>query len=97
SEYFFNRDTNSIYKGIESIKFLNSDIGEYLYSLKDNKYDSFLELLIDLQGHINSKQLSILIKLDFFEEFGKSNKLLETYDIYNSIYSKKQFKRDNLP
>lgn len=97
SEYFFNRDTNSIYKGIESIKFLNSDIGEYLYSLKDNKYDSFLELLIYLQGHINSKQLSILIKLDFFEEFGKSNKLLETYDIYNSIYSKKQFKKDSLP
>ncbi|VIF90578.1 DNA polymerase III subunit alpha [Clostridioides difficile] len=97
SEYFFNRDTNSIYKGIESIKFLNSDIGEYLYSLKDNKYDLFLELLIDLQGHINSKQLSILIKLDFFEEFGKSNKLLETYDIYNSIYSKKQFKKDSLP
>ncbi|MCC0678440.1 MULTISPECIES: PHP domain-containing protein [unclassified Clostridioides] len=97
SEYFFNRDKNSIYKGIESIKFLNSDIGEYLYSLKDNKYDSFLELLIDLQGHINSKQLSILIKLDFFEEFGKSNKLLETYDIYNSIYSKKQFKKDSLP
>lgn len=97
SEYFFNRDTNSIYKGIESIKFLNSDIGKYLYSLKDNKYDSFLELLIDLQGHINSKQLSILIKLDFFEEFGKSNKLLETYDIYNSIYSKKQFKKDSLP
>lgn len=97
SEYFFNRDKNSIYKGIESIKFLNSDIGEYLYSLKDNKYDSFLELLNDLQGHINSKQLSILIKLDFFEEFGKSNKLLETYDIYNSIYSKKQFKKDSLP
>ncbi|MCC0669152.1 PHP domain-containing protein [Clostridioides sp. ZZV14-6153] len=97
SEYFFNRDTNSIYKGIESIKFLNSDIGEYLYSLRNNKYDSFLELLIDLQGHINSKQLSILIKLDFFEEFGKSNKLLEIYDIYNSIYNKKQFKKDNLP
>lgn len=97
SEYFFNRDTNSIYKGIESIKFLNSDIGEYLYSLKDNKYNSFLELLIDLKGYINSKQLSILIKLDFFEEFGKSNKLLETYDIYNSIYSKKQFKKDSLP
>ncbi|NJK16031.1 DNA polymerase III subunit alpha, partial [Clostridioides difficile] len=97
SEYFFDKKTNSIYKGIESIKFLNSDIGEYLYSLKDNKYDSFLELLNDLQGHINSKQLSILIKLDFFEEFGKSNKLLETYDIYNSIYSKKQFKKDSLP
>lgn len=47
-EYFFNRDINSIYKGIEFIKFLNFDIGEYLYFFKDNKYDLFLELLIDL-------------------------------------------------
>lgn len=94
SEYFPDKSTNKIYKGIESIKFLNATVGEYLYSLRDNAYNTFTELLIDLKGHINSKQLEILIKLDFFSEFGKTYKLLQAKDNFDNIYSKKQFKKD---
>lgn len=94
SEYYPNKETNTIYKGIESIKFLNSTVGEYLYSLKDNTYNTFTELLIDLKGNINSKQLDILIKLDFFEEFGKSYKLLKVKENFEDLYDKKQFKKD---
>ena len=46
---------------------------------------------------INSRQLEILIKLDFFNEFGKSQKLLDIVRAYDSIYGKKQFKKDKLP
>lgn len=93
SEYFMDKKTNSIYKGIQSIKFLNEQVGEFLYSLKGNKYKTFTELLMDINGHINSKQITILIKLEFFSEFGKGNKLLQVYDNFSNIYGKKQLNK----
>lgn len=97
SEYFMDKKTNSIYKGIQSIKFLNEQVGEFLHSLKGNKYKTFTELLIDLNGHINSKQITILIKLDFFLEFGKSKKLQQVYDNFSNIYGKKQLDKSKYP
>ena len=95
--YFFNKETNSIFKGVESIKYLNKEVGEYLYSLRDKQYNSFIELLDDIKGVVNSRQLNILIELDYFSEFGKSQKLMDIVELYNTIYTKKQFKKDNLP
>lgn len=98
SEYYPDKETNSIYKGLASIKFMNEKVSEELYLLRDNVYNNFLELLIDLKStSINSRQLEILIKLDFFNEFGKSQKLLDIVRAYDSIYGKKQFKKDKLP
>ena len=94
SKYFMDKKTNSIYKGIESIKHLNEESGEYLYSLRNNKYNTFTELLIDLNGHLNSRQLNILIHLDFFDEFGNCKKLLKTYENFSKIYGKKQLDKE---
>lgn len=95
SEYYPDKNTNSIYKGIESIKFLNKQVADYLYSLRDNKYEHFVDLLFDIQGHIDSRKLDILIKLDFFEEFGNTYKLLELVRIFNLICTKKTYKHDH--
>lgn len=97
AEYMMNKSTNSIYKGIASIKYLNKECSEYMYTLKDNSYESFIDLLIDLQGHINTRQMEILIKLDFFSEFGGSNKLLNTYEMFNNLYQKKQVNKNKYP
>jgi hypothetical protein len=94
----YDKETNSIYKGIESIKFLNKQCADELYNLKDNEYKTFTDLLYDIQEKvkINSKQMKILILLDFFEEFGKSQRLLKTYDIFSELWNKKQLKKDKL-
>lgn len=97
SKYFMDKKTNSIYKGIASIKYLNKECSEYMYTLKDNSYESFIDLLIDLQGHINARQMEILIKLDFFSEFGGSNKLLNTYEMFNNLYQTKQVNKNKYP
>ena len=92
AEYFMDKDTNSIYKGISSIKYLNKECAEGLYSLKDNKYDTFLDLLIDIYMKnisVNSRQMGILISIDYFSEFGKSQKLFDILDIFNNIMMKK--------
>ena len=97
SNYVMDKQTNSIYKGISSIKYLNTQVGELLYSLRDNQYNSFVDLLIDINKKINRRQMEILIKLDYFSEFGKSSKLMQVYELFNSIYGKKQLRKDKYP
>lgn len=84
-----------IYKGVVSIKDMGKNNGDELYTLRDNHYDSFIDLLKDIREKttVNSKQLDILIKLDFFSEFGDIRKLLKTVEIYNLLAGKKQMSK----
>lgn len=83
-EYFIDKENNSIYKGIGSIKYMNRSIAEELYALKDNKYEYFYQLLedIDTKTTVNSRQLKILIDLDFFSDFGNINELNEINEMF---------------
>lgn len=97
SEYTCNSQERAIYKGISSIKYLNEKIGAELYSLKDNMYETFIDLLIDIdKTSINSRQLEILVGLNFFQEFGEINNLLFQVDLFSKLYGKKQLKKDRL-
>ncbi|MCB8640041.1 MULTISPECIES: PHP domain-containing protein [unclassified Holdemanella] len=96
NDYRCDAKTHTIFKGIESIKFCNSKIADELYALRDNQYKSFIDLLIDITNHtsVDSRQLDILIKLDFFSEFGEPNDLLTQVQIFNAIYGKKTAKKN---
>lgn len=94
-EYSCDKNTNTIYKGISSIKGLSKTIGDKLYELKDNSYSTFLDLLIDCKEKgIGISDLTTLTKLDYFSEFGKIGKILRFLDIYNELYGKKILKKD---
>ena len=83
SEYFFDRDRNIIAKGLTSIKYMSNGIAEELYDLsKKTKYTHFVKLLGDLDAKtsVNTRQLDILIKLDFFSDFGNQCELLRISD-----------------
>lgn len=84
SEYFFDREKRCVYKGISSIKYLNGTVGEQLYELRNNSYTSFIKLLSDIseKTSLNSNQLDILIKLDFFKEFGNSKLLTKLNNMF---------------
>ena len=94
SGYQMSKETNSIYKGLESIKFMNANVSEKLYELRNQQFVSFLDFLNVFPG--NSRQLEILCRLGYFEEFGKSAKLLKLYDFYNTYHGKKILKKDKL-
>lgn len=85
-EYFFDKNTSSIAKGITSLKGFGSGIGSQLYELGKNNYKSFVQLLYDLQEKtsINKSQISILIQLGFFSEFGPTANLLKIYDYFQN-------------
>ena len=59
--------------------------------MRDNHIDSFIDFLNICP--LNSRQLDILVKLDFFSEFAKSQKLLKIIDLYNLLHGKKQIKK----
>lgn len=77
SDYTIDRENNVIYKGMESIKYCNAVIADELYELRNNQYDYFMDLLIDIdrKTSVDARQLDLLIKLDFFSEFGNSRML----------------------
>jgi DNA polymerase III alpha subunit len=91
--YKINKEENSIYKGLGSIKYCNVEVGDKLYELSQSKqYNSFVEILKDFPG--DSRQLDILIKLGYFSDFGSIGKLLKIVEIYNQYGSKTIIKKD---
>ena len=88
-------DKDGVYKGIASVKFLNEDAANDLYSIKDEKFNTFIDLLVRISDlKVDSRKLEILIKLDFFEEFGGIRYLLACNDLFSKYYGKKQMKKD---
>lgn len=98
AQYNFNKDSNEIFKGISSIKYMNSNVANEIYELRNNEYRNFIDLLYDLKNKtsLNSRQLNILIELDFFSEFGDINYLLELYKMFDLLSGKVQIKKDKL-
>jgi len=92
--YFFDKETNSIYRGIASIKFITSLVAKELQKISNEYFASFVDLLVSVEENcnINSKQMDILIRLNFFSEFGNNKKLQEIYEEFakgENKYTKK--------
>ena len=96
SDYFFDKDRNIIAKGLSSIKYMSAGIAEELYTLAHEKqYTRFVDVLrdIDLKTSINTRQLDILIKLDFFSDFGNQRELLRITDLFYEFFKKGSVKK----
>lgn len=90
--YRYDEAKGVIYRGIATIKYITEDAAERLYLYKDKQFDSFLDFLIlnKCEIGLNSRQMEILIKINFFSEFGYNKKLLEFYTEFNKIYKPNQ-------
>ena len=84
----------AIYKGIASIKYLNAEVAQKMYEMRDIEFPTFIDFLA--VNPCNSRQTEILIRLGFFREFGKSAKLLETFKLFAEYGSKKQLSKDKV-
>lgn len=99
SNFFYDKDANSIYQGVASVKNLNETVAEELYTLSQScVYSNFIDLLVDIteKTSCNSRQLDILIKLDYFSDFGEANELLYIVDRFNELYTKKTGFKSNI-
>lgn len=91
ADYAMDKGENCVYKGIASVKHCNRQIADELLELSKNKYDSFPALLQDIKERtsVNSRQLTILISLNFFSDFGKNKYLLDVVDVYDKFANAK--------
>ena len=98
ADYTMDKNTNSIYRGIASVKYCNAQIADELMQLSKNHYDSFIDLLYDIDNKtsVNSRQLEILTKLNFFSDFGKNKGLLQMIDIYDKFANAKIISKKKL-
>lgn len=91
ASYAPDKKTNTIYKGIKSVKFMNEKMSEELFELSQtepylNKEKDALDLFVDIieNTSVNSRQAEILINLDFFKEFGDTEILLNIWNTMNN-------------
>lgn len=102
SDYFCTPEKKIIAKGLSSVKFMSSQLADELYELSQKKtYERFIDLLIDLdrETSVNSRQLDILIKLDFFSDFGNQRELLRITELFDEMFKRgeaRQIKRDRI-
>lgn len=97
SAYFCDTETNCIYKGLGSIKYMSEQVAEALYGMRDMQFRNFIDVLFALQqlkDKPDSRQLDILIKIGYFEEFGSAKALLLGVEIFNKFYKCKNIKLD---
>jgi DNA polymerase-3 subunit alpha len=86
STYFFDKDSNTIYKDASSVKFVNKEVAEELFSMKDIEFESFVDFLVYVEENckINSRQMETLIKINYFSNFSLNKKLILFYKEFSS-------------
>ena len=93
------KEQGVITQSLKSIKGINQTVADTIYSIaKTRNCKTFVDILIainEVKG-INSGQLTTLIELDYFSDFGGVKKLKAIVEIFNTYYSKKQFTKAKL-
>ena len=83
--FYFNKEKKEIAKGLTSVKYMSAALANELYDIYDEvKGKSFMEVLKALsKTSIDTRQLDILIKIGYFEEFGNMGELLKLVQVYS--------------
>lgn len=89
-DYFFDKDGKIITKGLTSIKYMSSGLADELYEVAHSKkFINFIDVLYALKDtSIDARQLDILIKIDFFSNFGNQKELLRISELFNQTFKK---------
>jgi hypothetical protein len=93
-QFSISKDKSYISQTMASIKDMEKVASIKLYELSSKRhYDNFLQLLFDIKTKrvCDSKSLDILIKLDYFSDFGDINYLLNCVKLYDKFIGKGNF------
>lgn len=83
--YAYDTERNIIAKGLSSVKYVGTAVADQLYHVAhERKYNRFIDVLkaINEETKLNSRVLDILIKIDFFSEFGNQRELFKVVEIF---------------
>lgn len=82
--FSFNVDNKTITDALQSVKTISKRVADALYSMRGDEYATFVDFLVaaTARPEFNKTNLEVLIRMDYFAEFGSAGKLL---DIYNEF------------
>lgn len=82
--FFIDKERHTISDTLMSVKHISARVADELYAMRDNQYESFVDLLIDIQKRsvFDTRITEILIRMGYFEEFGSAGKLMRIYNAF---------------
>lgn len=98
-EFSIDKENNQIIQTMASIKNISKITPQQLYDIKDREFDNFVDVLRTIRDETKLKKtdLDILIKLDYFSDFGNPNELLNMVECFNKYGCIKQLSKDKIP
>ena len=92
-----NEDKKLIYPNMSSLKDFGDWVGETLYELGENHYDSFIDLYNDMtSSKMNKTIIDKLIRIGYFSQFGSIYYLQKELEYYNLFYNMKTVSKDKV-
>lgn len=81
-DWVVDKEKHTISQSLSSIRYMSKKAAQDLQKLGEKSYSSFTDVLRDLQmdSCLDTRQIAILIELNYFEMFGKSGKLMKVYE-----------------
>lgn len=84
------KEKGYITQPLNSIKNISKNAPQILYDMRNIQVNNFIDLLVYITENtsINKTTMEILIKMDYFSEFGTINNLLDIYSQFKLRYKK---------
>ncbi len=81
-DWLVDKEHGTISQSLSSIRYMSKKAAKDLYELGQKEFDTFTDVLRELQMNtcLDTRQIAILIELNYFEQFGKSGKLMNVYE-----------------
>lgn len=89
SDFFYDKEKKTISKGLSSVKFFGNGLAEKLFELahsRDYLYFSDVLWAIYKERVLDTRQVDILIKIDFFSDFGNQRELQSIADLFYNTF-----------
>jgi hypothetical protein len=80
------------------IAYTNCDIKEKILNTYKNKYNTFIDFLVELTENTpaNTRQIEIFIKLNYFKDYGRNKKLYDIFKEFKHTYKKTYVEKTKL-
>ena len=98
-QFTLDKENKTIYTALNSIKGIGVNDASELYKVSQmKKYDNFIDVYDSIVENtkVNRGKIERLIKLGYFSEFGRSNKLLKIIELYDNLNSIKTLSLDKI-
>ena len=90
-DYSCDAQQKKIYRGLSSIPFMSKATVQDMSEVYNDNFEDFVDVIIRLtEKKVNTRQLEVLIKMDFFSEFGDINYLLKVLGHYKKFKNRKK-------